>query len=63
MTCLIHFDLTLGVLLDPGLDLNMKDGITEHVKDSIILTAIVQTLAIFTNYAWFLLLLAPARFK
>jgi hypothetical protein len=30
-------------------------------QDAVILTAAVQSLAIFTNYAWFLLLLAPAR--
>ena len=26
------FQFFSGVLLDPGLDLNMKDGLTEHVK-------------------------------
>jgi hypothetical protein len=48
-------------LLDPGLDLNMKDGLTEHVKDMIILTALVQGASIFSNYIWLALLLAPAR--
>ncbi len=31
-----------GTLISPGLDLNMKDGMAEHIKDAIILTAIVQ---------------------
>jgi hypothetical protein len=48
-------------LLDPGLDLNMKDGMTEHIKDLIILTAFVQGLSLISNYFWLGLLLAPAR--
>jgi hypothetical protein len=39
----------------------MKDGVTEHVKDTIILTALVQGLAIISNYCWYFLLLAPLR--
>ena len=50
-----------GILIDPGLDLNMKEGMAEHVKDAIILTAGVQAIAVFSNYCWFLLLLAPLR--
>lgn len=51
----------LPVLLDPGLDLNMESGMAEHVKDIVILTAAVQAAALISNYAWFLLLLAPLR--
>ena len=50
-----------GALLDSGLDLNMENGMAEHVKDAIILTAAVQIIALFSNYCWFLLLLAPLR--
>ena len=48
-------------LLEPGLDLNMENGMAEHVKDAIILTSGVQFLALFSNYCWFLLALAPLR--
>ena len=48
-------------LTDPGLDLNMENGMAEHIKDAIILTSGVQLLAIFSNYCWLLLLLAPFR--
>lgn len=50
-----------GQLVDPGLDLNMPQGMAEHIKDIIILSAAVQVLALFSNYLWCLLLLAPAR--
>lgn len=49
-----------GTLLDGGLDLNMKDGFSEHLKDLIILTALVQLLSLFWNGFWFLWLAAPA---
>ena len=45
-------------LLDPGLDLNMENGMAEHVKNVIILTIFkfnsiqVQILAVFSNYCW-----------
>ncbi|KAJ0183913.1 hypothetical protein K1T71_000336 [Dendrolimus kikuchii] len=48
-------------LLDPGLDLNMEGGMGEHVKDIIILSSITHTLAVLSNYFWFLLLLLPLR--
>ena len=54
-------DIKSAVLLDPGLDLNMENGMAEHVKDAIILTAAVQVLALLSNYCWFLLLFAPLR--
>lgn len=55
------FDPTTGSLLDAGTDLNMEHGLAEHLKDMILLTAIVHVLTLFTNYFWFLLLLAPSR--
>ena len=54
-------DVKSANLLDPGLDLNMENGMAEHIKDAIILTAAVQVLALFSNYCWFLLLFAPVR--
>merc|ERR1719510_383938 len=50
-----------ATLLDPGLDLNMENGLAEHVKDAIILTSAVQVVALLSNYFWLLLLLAPLR--
>lgn len=50
-----------GALLDGGLDLNMKDGFAEHLKDLIILTTLVQLLSLISNYFWFIWLFAPAR--
>ncbi|KAL5021391.1 hypothetical protein ScPMuIL_000546 [Solemya velum] len=48
-----------GALIDGGIDLNMESGVAEHVKDIILLTAIVQTLSLLSNYFWLLWLLAP----
>lgn len=50
-----------GAILDSGSDLNMADGIAEHVKDLIILTSITQILSLISNWFWFLLLLTPIR--
>ncbi|XP_015774039.1 PREDICTED: transmembrane protein 208-like [Acropora digitifera] len=50
-----------GALIDGGMDLNCGSGTAEHVKDLILLTAIVQCLGIFTDYMWLLMLLAPCR--
>lgn len=50
-----------GAILDSGTDLNMEGGLAEHVKDLVILTTGTQVLAIFSNYFWYLWLLAPAR--
>lgn len=50
-----------GSLLDGGIDLNMEQGMAEHLKDVILLTAIVQVLSIISSYFWYLWLLAPAR--
>ncbi|XP_076027386.1 transmembrane protein 208 [Genypterus blacodes] len=50
-----------GALLDGGIDLNMEQGMAEHLKDVILLTAIVQVLSTVSSYFWYLWLLAPAR--
>ena len=50
-----------AALLDPGLDLNMENGMAEYVKDAIILTSTVHILAVFSNYCWLGLLVAPLR--
>ncbi|XP_028822369.1 transmembrane protein 208-like isoform X1 [Denticeps clupeoides] len=50
-----------GGLLDGGIDLNMEQGMAEHLKDVILLTAIVQVLSTLSSYFWYLWLLAPAR--
>ena len=52
-----------GALLDGGLDLNMKEGFGEHVKDCIILTTIVQTLSLISSYFWLLWILAPIYYS
>ncbi|WAR12389.1 TM208-like protein [Mya arenaria] len=44
-----------------GIDLNMEAGMAEHAKDVILLTAIVQILALISNYFWLLWLVAPGR--
>ncbi len=55
------YDPAGGALLDGGIDLNMEQGMAEHSKDLILLTAGVQVLSLLSNYFWLLLLLAPAR--
>merc|ERR1712071_281742 len=50
-----------GQLLDGGVDLNMEAGISEHIKDAIILTSVVEILASFSSYFWFLMLVVPCR--
>ncbi|KAJ8391352.1 hypothetical protein AAFF_G00089820 [Aldrovandia affinis] len=50
-----------GSLLDGGIDLNMEQGMSEHLKDVILLTAIVQVLSTISSYFWYLWLLAPTR--
>ncbi|KAJ0056470.1 hypothetical protein NL108_008052, partial [Boleophthalmus pectinirostris] len=46
-----------GSLLDGGIDLNMEQGMAEHLKDVILLTAIVQVLSVISSYFWYLWLL------
>ncbi len=55
------YDPMSGALLDGGIDLNMEQGMAENMKDLILLTAIVQTLSLLSNYFWLLLLAAPGR--
>ncbi|CAD5113253.1 DgyrCDS2432 [Dimorphilus gyrociliatus] len=50
-----------GSLFDAGSDLNISGGVSEHVKDVILLTAICQGLSLISNYFWLFLLLAPIR--
>ncbi|XP_032710123.1 transmembrane protein 208 isoform X1 [Lontra canadensis] len=50
-----------GALMDGGMDLNMEQGMAEHLKDVILLTAIVQVLSCFSLYIWSFWLLAPGR--
>ena len=54
-------DAKSAALLDPGLDLNMENGMAEYVKDAICLTSAVQILAIYSNYCWLGLLFVPLR--
>uniref|UniRef100_A0A1B6DIC2 Transmembrane protein 208 n=1 Tax=Clastoptera arizonana TaxID=38151 RepID=A0A1B6DIC2_9HEMI len=50
-----------GQILDSGIDLNMEGGISEHMKDLIILSSGCQLLSMISKYFWLLWLLAPAR--
>ncbi|XP_060644329.2 transmembrane protein 208 isoform X1 [Anolis sagrei] len=50
-----------GSLADGGVDLNMEQGMAEHLKDVILLTAIIQVLSCFSLYVWYFWLLAPGR--
>ncbi|KAL8194826.1 UNVERIFIED_CONTAM: hypothetical protein K2H54_036781 [Gekko kuhli] len=50
-----------GSLADGGIDLNMEQGMAEHLKDVILLTAIVQVLSCLSPYMWYFWLLAPGR--
>ncbi|EDV21286.1 Transmembrane protein 208 [Trichoplax sp. H2] len=50
-----------NTLADAGFDLNMGSGMGEHLKDIILLTAIVQVSSAIWFYCWFLWLLLPAR--
>ena len=50
---------TKGQVVDPGQDLNVESGTPEHVKDLLLLTCVVQVLAMLTPFAWLLWMLAP----
>ncbi|GAB0100348.1 Transmembrane protein 208 [Sergentomyia squamirostris] len=50
-----------GSLLDSGTDLNMEGGLSEHVKDLVILSSGTQILALISNYFWLMLLFIPIR--
>ncbi|CAI5439093.1 unnamed protein product [Caenorhabditis angaria] len=49
-----------GHILDSGADLNDPEAFGEYCKDAIILTVIVQLIALYTNYAYLILLVFPA---
>ncbi|KAL3858888.1 hypothetical protein ACJMK2_009137 [Sinanodonta woodiana] len=44
-----------------GIDLNMEAGMAEHAKDVILVTCIVQSVSLISNYFWLLWLLVPGR--
>ncbi|XP_065316958.1 transmembrane protein 208-like [Gordionus sp. m RMFG-2023] len=44
-----------------NVDLNTNSGLSENVKDAIILTSITQILALISRWFWLLLLLIPIR--
>ena len=48
-------------LIDGGIDLSLSNGMGEHMKDLVLFCGLVQIGALFTDYAWWLLLLAPIR--
>jgi len=50
-----------GGMIDCGVDLNMPDGIIEHVKDILILTMLCQILSLASNWFWLLWLAVPTR--
>lgn len=52
---------TSGQLADGGLDLNIESGVSEHVKDLIIVTSGCQTLALVSRYFWILWAFVPLR--
>lgn len=49
----------LSSIAGSGIDLNMKEGMAEHAKDVLLLTVIIQGLALISNYFWLLWLIAP----
>ncbi|XP_013392652.1 transmembrane protein 208 [Lingula anatina] len=51
----------MSSMMKSSLDLNMEQGMAEHIKDLILLTAITQSLSLISNYFWLLWLLAPGR--
>ncbi|XP_052865265.1 transmembrane protein 208 [Anopheles cruzii] len=50
-----------GDIIETGTDLNIEGGITEHVKDIVILTSGTQLVSILSEYFWLLMLLLPIR--
>lgn len=55
------YSATSRNLVDPGTDLNMEGGISEHAKDVILLSAITQVLATAWRYSWLIYLAIPIR--
>ncbi|XP_053679811.1 transmembrane protein 208 [Anopheles nili] len=50
-----------GEIIETGTDLNMEGGITEHVKDIVILTSGTQLVSMLSEFFWLLMLLLPIR--
>ncbi|XP_049288495.1 transmembrane protein 208 [Anopheles funestus] len=50
-----------GDIIETGTDLNIEGGITEHVKDIVILTSGTQLVSILSEFFWLLMLLLPVR--
>ncbi|EGK97078.1 AGAP003614-PB [Anopheles gambiae str. PEST] len=50
-----------GDIIETGTDLNIEGGITEHVKDIVILTAGTQLVSMLSEFFWLLMLLLPIR--
>uniref|UniRef100_A0A182IS34 Transmembrane protein 208 n=2 Tax=Anopheles atroparvus TaxID=41427 RepID=A0A182IS34_ANOAO len=50
-----------GDIIETGTDLNIEGGITEHVKDIVILTSGTQLVTIVSEYFWLLMLFLPIR--
>ena len=42
----------MGSISRGGMDLAMEGGMAEHAKDLLLVTGIIQTLSIFSNYFW-----------
>ncbi|VDM72639.1 unnamed protein product [Strongylus vulgaris] len=49
-----------GRVIDAGMDLNDPAAFGEYCKDAIILTTIAQIIALYSTYAYLILLLIPA---
>ncbi|KAI6649143.1 putative membrane protein [Oopsacas minuta] len=48
-------------LIDGGIDLSLTNGMGEHMKDLILFSALLQFGALFTDYFWCLIVVAPIR--
>ena len=47
--------------MDGGIDLSLPNSMGEHMKDLVLFAGLIQLLTLLTDYAWYLLLLAPFR--
>ena len=50
-----------GQLMDGGIDLSLPNGLGELMKDLVIFAGIIQIGSVLSDYAWYLLILAPFR--
>lgn len=51
-----------NTVVDGGIDLNIKSGFADHLKDLIITTAVCTCFSIFSNGFWILWLWLPTYF-